>query len=517
LLDFPNPEMSSIAFWETTIQHAIGWGKGLAEIVRNGRDEPVELWPMDPARTEVKRDDAERLLYVVHNPDGSTTELADRDVFHVHGIGYDGTTGYSVATLARQSLGLSMAQLRSGAAFFRNGARPGGVIETDGRLGDEEQMQRFLRLWNAQHQGADNTAKVGLLEDGMKFKGISIPNSDAQWIESRGMSVVDLARWLRLPPHKIGWLDKATFSNIEQQSIEYVTDTLMPWAVRIEQETRRKLVHRDAEPMLFTEHVFEALLRGDLPSRNTAYATARQWGWMSVNDVLELENRNGIGEIGDVYLTPMNMQNAEQLLEPPEPEPTDDFPGDADGPSLPPPSGDEPDTAAPAVAAAVGLLAADKAREAARHAAPNVAVDELAALYQPALADAVGRCVHVARERTARKARRPGLDLNDWAAGWFPTQRQRVFDTLVVPVRQFVTASWAATGGLGPLPDALTLAVDKYAGDMADRHIKDSVEQVATFGPAVVDVWKSRADADAADEMMELRGLLRGVTHEVTD
>jgi hypothetical protein len=156
-----------------------------------------------------------------------------------------------------------------------------------------------------------------VLSGGLTFKPLSISNDDAQYIESRQFTVEDMARWLRVPPHIIGHLLRSTFSNIEVQGTEYVVYCLLSWARRWEQEIQRKLIS-PRERTVFAEHLFDGLLRGDIDTRYKAYATARQWGWMSANDVLGKENMNPIGEAGDVYLVPANMMNADRLLEEPQ-------------------------------------------------------------------------------------------------------------------------------------------------------------------------------------------------------
>lgn len=507
LLNRPNSEMTSMAFRETTIAHAMTWGKGLAEIVRDGRGRPGELWPLDPSRTEVKRDEAKRLIYIVWQEDGTYVTLQDRDVFHVHGLGYDGSTGYSIATLARQSLGLSLAQLRHGASLFKNGATPGGLIEYPSRFKDETALQRFLRIWNQYHGGAENTGKVAILEDGMKWASTAIPNTDAQWIESRGMSVEDVARWLRIPPHKIGHLDKATFSNIESQAREYVTDTLLSWETRFEQEVERKLIAEN-EPDVFAEHVNAALLKGETVQRFSAYATARQWGWLSANDIRDFENQDGIGEQGDVYLTPSNMVSAETLLEPPEPETPPGLP-------VPPDEDDDEEDDDQADDETMSMVRAGQVRDALKNRNGD-RLTGLADVFRPVLADAYGRCLTVAGDRITRRANRVGAqqsDWGDWAETWFGQQRDRVGRTLCPIIRQFVAVTWAAIEPVGEVPGVMDLAANAHAWKVVDRYLADCVSDVRQWGATAPTVWcrESRAESNAAFEAAELVELLKGL------
>lgn len=303
LHDSPNREMSSMSFRETMTLHAIGWGNGIAEIVRDKGGRAVALWPLDPSRVRIERGEDKRLKYVVA-PTGGDKEvvLQPMDVFHLHGLGFDGLTGYSVAHLARESIGAALATEKSGAALFGNSSRPDGVLEVAESLSDKA-LQNLRDSWEAVHKGAARAHKTAILEGGVQFKPISVPNKDAQWIEAREFMVSELARWLRIPPHKIAHMRDATFSNIESQSREYVIDTLQPWLIRWEQEIARKLIPPRSN--LFAEHLIDGLLRGDTEARFNAYRTAILSGWMSRNEARSLENLNPADGL-DEFLTPLN-------------------------------------------------------------------------------------------------------------------------------------------------------------------------------------------------------------------
>jgi HK97 family phage portal protein len=304
LHDAPNGEMSSMAFRETLTLHAIGWGNGYAEIVRDKSKRAVALWPMDPARVSVERDNRKQIRYIVRPGPGETEETTfdPMDVFHLHGLGFDGITGYSVAHLARECIGAALAAEKSGATLFGNGSRPGGVLQLAHGLSPEAKAE-LRRSWEAAHGGVDRANKTAILEDGITFQPIAVPNKDAQWIEARQFHVAELSRWLRIPPHKIGDLTRATFSNIEQQSIEYVVDCLQPWLVRWEQEIARKVI--PARSQMFAEHLLDGLLRGDTETRYSAYRTAILSGWMSRNEARSLENMNPEDGL-DRFLEPLN-------------------------------------------------------------------------------------------------------------------------------------------------------------------------------------------------------------------
>ena len=299
LHDSPNREMSSMSFRETLTMHSIGWGNGYAEIVRD-KARPVALWPIDPTRVRIERTDDHRVIYKVAAIEGKEITLQSMDMFHLHGLGFDGLTGYSVAHLARESIGSALAMEKRGAALFGNGSQPGGVLEIPNVL-DPDARKHLTESWAAKHKGASNAHKTAILEQGLQFKTIAVPNRDAQWIEGREFSVSELARWLRIPPHKIAHMRDATFSNIESQAREYVIDTLQPWLVRWEQEIARKLI--SPRSGLFAEHLVAGLLRGDTTNRFNAYQTAIASGWMSRNEARALENLNPADGL-DEFLVP---------------------------------------------------------------------------------------------------------------------------------------------------------------------------------------------------------------------
>lgn len=292
----PNKEMTAMSFRETITAMALGWGGGFAEIQRRGM-EPVALWPIHASRVTIARGGDGSIVYRVRNDDDSMTPLTPMQVFHIHGLGGDGLNGWSVAKLGADSLGLAMAAQKMGGAFFANGTNIGGILEHPGNL-SEEGADNLRRSWHQRYAGADKSAQVLILEEGMKFQKLGIPPDDAQFLETRQFQVEEIARWFRIPPHKIQHLANATFSNIESQAIEYVQDCLMPWMIRWEQEVQRKLLGVDA--VEFSQHVVTSLLRGDQAARSTFYREQFNVGALSQNDIRELENMNPV-EGGDTY------------------------------------------------------------------------------------------------------------------------------------------------------------------------------------------------------------------------
>jgi HK97 family phage portal protein len=310
----PNSEMTAMSLRQTWLSHAITHGNAYGEIQWDWKGDAYAINPLMPSTRPV-RDDTNALWYKVLVPTGETRYLKPEDVLHVPGLGYDGVMGYGLLQLARESIGLNAAQDSYAARFFRNGGNISGSIETDKVL-DDKQFSRLKSEVANKLQGLENAHRIAILEGGMKFKPMNPTHEEAQLIEARRFTVEEWARWLNMPPHKLREMTHATFSNIEHQNIEWVVDTIRPWLVRFEQEFDRKLFRKRS--VFYTKHVVEGLLRGDLKSRYDAYAIARNWGWMSANDILELEDRNPLpGDLGDMYLVPLNMVSAEFAGDPP--------------------------------------------------------------------------------------------------------------------------------------------------------------------------------------------------------
>ena len=312
LHDAPNPDMTAMDFRSCMTAHACNWGNGYAEIVHNGAGEPTELWPLGPGKMSIERDANGKLFYIYRNG-GAEVRFPQRKILHIRGLASDGIQGYSIAHLAREAIGLGLSEQRSGADFFSNSSTPAGILSVPQEPG-KDKRDEFHRQWEERYGKDGKRGRTAILSGGITFTPLSMSNEDSQFIESRQLTIEEMARWLRVPPHIIGHLLRATFSNIEHLSIEYVTLCLLSWAIRWEQEIQRKLIS-GTDTTLFAEHLFDALLRGDTTTRYAAFATARQWGWSSANDVLRKENMNPIGPAGDIYMIPANMMNAERLLE----------------------------------------------------------------------------------------------------------------------------------------------------------------------------------------------------------
>ena len=313
LHDEPNPEMSSFVFRETLMTHLLLWGNAYAQIIRNGKNEIIALYPLMPNRMTVDRDENGRLFYAyargqdeVIRDKSRTVILSQEDVLHIPGLGFDGLVGYSPIAMAKNAIGIAIACEEYGAKFFANGASPGGVLEHPGTIKDP---QRVRDSWMSQFGGSANANKIAVLEEGLKFTPIGIAPEQAQFLETRKFQINEIARIFRVPPHMVGDLEKSSFSNIEQQSLEFVKYTLDPWVIRWEQSIMRSLLNKEEKARYFVKFNLEGLLRGDYQSRMNGYAIGRQNGWMSANDIRELENLDRIPEEdgGDLYLINGNL------------------------------------------------------------------------------------------------------------------------------------------------------------------------------------------------------------------
>ena len=312
LHDEPNTEMTSFIFRETLMTHLLLWGNAYAQIIRNGKGEVLGLYPLMPDRMKVDRDERGQLYYeyLVSDSDANTKErgivrLDPSNILHIPGLGFDGLVGYSPIAMAKNAIGMAIATEEYGAAFFANGATPSGILEHPGVVKNPEAMRES---WAKGFSGS-NRHKVAILEEGMKYTPISIAPNEAQFLETRKFQLNEIARIFRVPPHMVGDLEKSSFSNIEQQSLEFVKYTLDPWVTRFEQAMTRRLLTADEKKKFYIKFNVDGLLRGDYQSRMNGYATARQNGWMSANDIRTLENLDLISdeEGGNLYLINGNM------------------------------------------------------------------------------------------------------------------------------------------------------------------------------------------------------------------
>ena len=306
LHDEPNPEMTSFVLRETMLTHLLLWGNSYSQIIRNGRNGILSLYPLLPDHMDVDRDSKGNLIYTYSNQNGEQVKLRPEDVLHIPGLSFDGIVGYSPIALERNAIGLGIAAEEYGSRFFQNGARPSGILTHPNTVKDPA---RLRANWNAAYGGSSTGSKVAILEENMHFTPISMPNNEAQFLETRKFQVEDICRIFKVPPHLIGCLERSTFSNIEHQSIDFAVHTIRPWLVRIEQAMNRSLFSDQEKGRYYVQFNIDGLMRGDYKSRMEGYAIGRQNGWLSANDIRALENMNPISEEegGNTYLINGNM------------------------------------------------------------------------------------------------------------------------------------------------------------------------------------------------------------------
>ncbi len=305
LHDVPNHEMTSFSFRETMMTHLLLWGNAYALIIYKGKT-PVELWPLHPSRVYVDRHSVTKELIYYYSDDDGQKVYSPNQILHIPGLSYNGIKGLSLICLARETIGLSQATEEFGSRFFSNGARPGGILEHPGIVKEPEKLRTS---WENVYKGVKNSHKIAVLEEGMTYKEIGIPPNDAQFLETRKFQLNEICRMFRVPPHLIGDLERATFSNIEHQSIDFVVHTIRPWLVRWEQAIQRCLLSEGERSLYFVKFTVDGLLRGDFKTRMDGYAVGRQNGWYSANDIRELEDLNPLPDEmgGDLYLVNGNM------------------------------------------------------------------------------------------------------------------------------------------------------------------------------------------------------------------
>lgn len=322
LAEAPNPDIDAGEFWRAMVGWMLLRGNGVAYIEYGGTGRPVALWPIAatsvlPTRTsrgqlayKVKINEAE---YVPGFAPNRERVVGQDRILHYRAFGL-GVWGLSPVGLARTKVGTAFAAESYGAGFYARGAHPGGALKTDQELTDE-QYERLEKQWTESHGGFANSHAPAILEGGLSWENIGLPPIEAQYLETQKFTAAQIAGHIfGVPPHMIGDVDRSTSwgSGIAEQGIGFVRYTLMPWLNRLERVTRRRLL---VEPNVQVKFTTAALERGDLKGRYEAYAVGKQWGWLSTNKILELEDEEPI-EGGDVYLQPLNMVPAGTFDEP---------------------------------------------------------------------------------------------------------------------------------------------------------------------------------------------------------
>ena len=309
LHDQANPEMSAMVFKETLQAHAESWGTGYAEIEFDTDGFPLYLWPLLPGGMENFRENG-RLYHVYTTPNGERHRLRSEQVFRLPGLGSNGIVGYSPIQMAKQALALGLGAEEFAGRFYANDARPGIALKLSGEFDyDDNAKKRLAEAFDATHAGLSNKHRTAVLDEGMSIEQIGFPAEDAQLIEQQKWSVEQVARIFNIPPHMLHHLERATFNNIEEMGLNFVTYSLRPWLVRWEQQIKMQLLRDDVRH--FAEFNVEGLLRGKIADRMDAYWKRFQMASLSPNEIRAKENENPI-EGGDDYFVPVNMAAVEE-------------------------------------------------------------------------------------------------------------------------------------------------------------------------------------------------------------
>ena len=317
LQDQPNGFQSSVEFFEMMAAHLCLRGNAYALINRNAKGQILELLPLHPDQMRVSMARDYRLHYACTLDDGQGLSLTAGDVFHIRGLTLNGWSGISPIAYAREAIGLAMATERFGATLFRNGAKMGGVLEHPGKL-SREAAERLRTSFDEAHAG-EHAHRTAILEEGLKWSKVSMTADDSQFLETRKYQRSEIAAIFRVPPHMIGDLERATFSNIEQQSLEFVNFTLMPWLHRIEKVIRRDLLTASERAQMMVRFNVANLLRGDAAARAAYYQSGIQQGWLTRNEARHAESDLGVmlNPLAglDEPLLPLNMTSSDGLAD----------------------------------------------------------------------------------------------------------------------------------------------------------------------------------------------------------
>jgi HK97 family phage portal protein len=303
--------MTSYAYRQLVMAHMALWGNAYSFIEYNNSGYPMALWPMLPSKMAIYRNSAGDIEYVYSMPSGEQRTFRRDQILHTMMITLDGVGGLSPIAYAREAVGLSLAMEEFGALYFANGTNIGGFVGTDKTLSPDA-FERLKKQLNDKYEGLGKSHKLIILEESLKYEKVGIPPEDSQYLESRKFQALEIARIFRVPPHLIADLDRATFSNIEQQALEFISYSIRPWLVNLEQTYNWQLFTDMERKKYFVEHLIDGILRGDIQTRYNAYAVGKQNGWLSVNDIRELENLNPV-DGGDMYMSPLNMIPSDKM------------------------------------------------------------------------------------------------------------------------------------------------------------------------------------------------------------
>lgn len=305
LHDEPNNEMTSYTWRVVVMVHLALRGNHFSQIIRNNAGKVTGIYPLNPDKMQIVRLENKELRYMYQSDSYGQVPLYPNEILHFIGMTMDGIIGMSPIEYNRHAIGMSIAMEEFGGTYFKNGANGGGVLHTENKL-SEPAFERLKSEWASKYAGLVNANKPIILEEGLKWEKLAISNEDSQFLQSRKFQKSEIASIYRIPPHMINEMDKATFSNIEHQSIQFVTDAIRPWVVNIEQECRRKLLSDSEKANHYMRLNLAALLRGDTKSRYEAYGMGIKDGWLVRNEAREMEDLNPLDGL-DEPLYPLNM------------------------------------------------------------------------------------------------------------------------------------------------------------------------------------------------------------------
>lgn len=498
----PNQFMYAFHFFDLLMNWLIMDGNWYVRPVPSRVMPPFELIPLHPRRVRPYFGDDGLPRYEYTPPRGPRETLRHGELWHIPFMPDDGLKGKSVIQYAREKIGANLAATRYEAANFGNNAMPSGIIKLKKKL-DREARREIGRDWNEKHRGAGNAGRVAVVnESDFDFEPLSWSMADAQWADAERLGVISICRIFNVPPHKVKALDRATWNNIEEQNIDAVTDTLLPWCIRIEQSgTEYLLTDEERSRGLTLKLNLDGLLRGDFKTRQEGLQIMRQNGVINGHDWARLENMEP-PEGGDVYIVPMNMIDITQLGQEPSP-PTR---GDAEGSSPAAADGSPARELVPAVARERSLTMLRRLRS-----AHHASVEDAARRLFRREADVVERTFNrYARERTME-------DFTEWLDNYYGEQREGVMATMSPSLSAFAAAIGTEAAGLlrCELPD-LDAFVRSYATGFASRHAdgrrevmralaSESPEAIPAAVTSLLEGWRSDwPSAVAWSELVQL-------------
>ena len=481
LFELPNPEMTAVEVIEAMVGHVLLRGNAYAHVVRNNAGQVIELWPLRPDRVWVYRKLGEMaesrpggdLEYIYTPYAGTPVFLGADEVWHVKGLSPDGLLGYAPIQLQAEAMGGAIASEKYAGRFFANDARPGGVLTHPGSLSDKA-WNRLQESWSTGHQGFTNAHKLAILEEGMGWQQVGLSPDDAQFLQTRQFNTEQISRIFRVSGRLLNDERHPSRLSAEDATAEDVRNMVMPWTRRFELSIKRDILNLKADKNHFARFMVDELMRASLAVRTTYYASGRQNGWLSANDVLRHEGQNTIGPQGDLYMVPINMEPASDIgKEPAEPDATDPKapPTTAKGPaSLDPSKGSDNNSDAQVA----------ETRKAELRTSSVAQRKRLRAAYAPLFADAVTRILKreakdvMAAARKAFKQRSSGADFNTWLENFYngpDEHRAFIREAMSGPVSSYVRAiSGAAAEEIGSDVPDLTKFAASYTDAYAARH-----------------------------------------------